>query len=57
MRPLCFHFQVTAFVLGSDISHMVRDLQQFIPAVIGLDDDAFLRLGDVVLKADNVLKT
>ena len=51
-----FHFGVAAFVLGRDVRHVVGDLHQFGAAVVGLDDDALLRLGNVMLEADHFLE-
>ncbi len=45
-----------ALVLGRDIGHAGGQLDQFIGAVVGLSDDVLIGLGDVVLKADDILQ-
>jgi len=50
------HLGVAALMFGGDVRHVVGDLHQFSAAVVRLDDDALLRLGDVMLEADHLLE-
>ena len=56
MAASLFRFRVAAFVLGSDVCHVVGDLRQFVAAIIRLDDDALPCLGDVMLEAHHFLE-
>ena len=51
-----FDLRVAAFMLGRDIGDMIRQLDQFLPPVVGLFDDRLPRLGDVMLEADNIFE-
>ena len=42
-------------MFGCDVCDMVGDLHQFVAAIIGLDDDALPRLGDMMLEAHDYL--
>ena len=56
MRAGHIHFGVAAFVLGGNVCDVVCQLHQLCAAVVRLNDDAFLRLGDVMFLASDLLK-
>ena len=56
MGPLRLGARHPALVLRGDIPHLLRDLHQLVEPVVGLSDDALVRLRDVVLEADLVLE-
>ncbi len=51
------NFWVSALVFGGDICYMIGNFNQFIAAVVWLEDNALVGFCDVVLKADNIFKT
>ena len=52
-----FDLRIAAFMLGRDIRDVIRQLDQFLAPVVRLLDNGFPGLGDVMLEADNILKT
>ena len=57
MLPGLVNVRVASFMFGRDIRHMAGDLYQLVPPVVGLAHNTLPRLGDVMLKTNDILKS